>query len=593
MSGAAVRPENPLVVQSDRTALLEVASPLYKDARDEIALFAELEKSPEHLHTYRITPLSVWNAAAAGLTAGRVIASLERFSKYEVPQIVATEVRDLMSRYGKVRLERDGGDGGELRLVCDDPHVLAEAARSPLVSKFLAGRRGESALAVDAGARGAVKQALLKLGYPALDLAGYVDGAPLTIALKLGAALPDGRPFRLRAYQLEAIENFHAGGSIHGGSGVVALPCGAGKTIVGIGVMAKVGARTLVLTTNVTALRQWRRELIEKTSLSEDDVGEYSGERKDVRPVTIATYQILTHRKAATDEFSHFGLFFRNDWGLIVYDEVHLLPAPVFRVTAEIQARRRLGLTATLVREDGKEEDVFALIGPKRHDVPWKVLENQGWIAPARCVEVRLPLAPHRRMEHALAAPRDKFRIAAENEDKVPLVTGLVARHERDLVLVIGQYLSQLRFLARVLDVPLLTGATSNDDRARLYDAFRRGEIRCLVVSKVANFAVDLPEANVAIQVSGTFGSRQEEAQRLGRILRPKKDGGIATFYTLVTRDSREQDFASKRQLFLAEQGYTYEIRDAAEFAAGPGGTNGSRGAAGSGSAAADGERAP
>jgi DNA excision repair protein ERCC-3 len=562
---ATPNPLNPLVVQSDRTALLEVASPLYRDARDELALFAELEKSPEHFHTYRITPLSIWNAAAAGLGADRVIASLERFSKYDVPQNVSAEIRDLMARYGKVRLVRDA-ETEELRLVCDDRPVIVEIARSPLSSKFLIGPRGTNAHAVDPAARGEVKRALLKLGFPVEDLAGYVDGAPLEVEVR--SSLANGEPFALRAYQREAVENFWAGGSLRGGSGVVALPCGAGKTIVGIGVIALLKTRTLVLTTNITALRQWKSELLERTTLREDEVGEYSGERKEIRPVTIATYQILTHRKAKTDEFSHFGIFFQNQWGLIVYDEVHLLPAPIFRVTAEIQARRRLGLTATLVREDGKEEDVFTLIGPKRHDVPWKVLERQGWIAPARCIEVRLPLAEHRKMEHALAAPRDKFRIAAENEGKVPLVKSLVRRHADDLVLVIGQYLSQLRFLARVLDAPLLTGATPNDTRERLYADFKEGRVRCLVVSKVANFAVDLPEANVAIQVSGTFGSRQEEAQRLGRILRPKRDKskGGATFYSLVTRDSREQDFASKRQLFLAEQGYGYEIRDSREF---------------------------
>lgn len=563
----APKPENPLIVQSDRTALLEVASPLYRDARDELALFAELEKSPEHLHTYRITPLSIWNAAAAGLSAERVVASLERFSKYDVPQNVAAEIRDLMSRYGKVRLVRDAATQ-ELRLVSDDRAVVVEIARSPLSSKFLLGPRGTNAHAVDPAARGEVKRALLKLGFPVEDLAGYVDGAPLAVEVR--SELANGAPFALRAYQKEAVENFWAGGSLRGGSGVVALPCGAGKTIVGIGVIALLKTRTLVLTTSITAVRQWRAELLEKTTLREDEIGEYSGERKEIRPVTIATYQILTHRKAKTDEFSHFGIFFRNDWGLIVYDEVHLLPAPVFRVTAEIQARRRLGLTATLVREDGKEEDVFTLIGPKRHDVPWKVLERQGWIAPARCIEVRLPLAEHRKMEYALAAPRDKFRIAAENEEKVPLVKALAARHADDLVLVIGQYLDQLRFLARVLGAPILTGSTPNEARERLYSEFKEGRVRCLVVSKVANFAVDLPEANVAIQVSGTFGSRQEEAQRLGRILRPKrsreKDGGGATFYSIVTRDSREQDFASKRQLFLTEQGYAYEIRDAREF---------------------------
>jgi DNA excision repair protein ERCC-3 len=556
---------NPLIVQGDKTVLLEVDSPLYEAARDALARFAELEKSPEHVHTYRITPLSLWNAAAAGLTADEVVAALERFGKYPLPGNVRADVVDYMARYGRVKLVRH--DDGRLRLVSDDPPLLAEVARHRRLAPFVVGRDPDGALVVEPAQRGHVKQALVQFGYPAEDLAGYVAGARLEIQLRQIRAA-DGAPFALRGYQREAAAVFHAGGSARGGSGVIVLPCGAGKTLVGMAAMAELQASTLILTPSIVAARQWIRELLDKTDLPADAIGEYSGERKEIRPVTVTTYQVLTYRPARSEEFPHFALFDQRDWGLIVYDEVHLLPAPVFRITAEIQARRRLGLTATLVREDGRETDVFSLIGPKKYDVPWKDLERQGWIAAAECHEVRLPMADERRMAYAIAEEREKYRVAAENPLKLDLLDRLLLRHRDDQVLVIGQYLDQLATVAERYGAPLITGKTATLERERLYEAFRTGEVRLLIVSKVANFSIDLPDANVAIQISGTFGSRQEEAQRLGRILRPKPDGQLAHFYTLVTRDTRDQEFAANRQMFLTEQGYRYEILYPEELAA-------------------------
>jgi DNA excision repair protein ERCC-3 len=551
------RSENPLIVQSDRTVLLETAHPRYAEARDALARFAELEKSPEHVHTYRISPLSLWNAAATGLGAAEILDTLERFSKYPLPQNVRFDVEDMVGRYGKLRLSRD--DAGRLVLDADDATLIAEIARLKGVEPCVEGSLGDRALVIRSGSRGALKQALVKAGYPAEDLAGYVEGAPLAVSLRESTL--DGSPFGLRRYQDEAIRSFHADGSSRGGSGVVVLPCGAGKTIVGLGTMARVGTHTLILTANVSALRQWRDEILDKTSLSSEDVGEYSGHEKEIRPVTLSTYQLLTYRKAGAEEFAHFHLFTERDWGLVIYDEVHLLPAPVFRATAELQARRRLGLTATLVREDGREEDVFTLIGPKRYDVPWKELESEGWIATARCTEIRLPLDDALRMSYAVADARAKFRIASTNPRKLDLLRVLLDEHRGDKVLVIGQYIDQLEAIAAGTGAPLLTGKTPQGERDELYARFRDGDLDLLVVSKVANFAIDLPDANVAIQISGTFGSRQEEAQRLGRILRPKKGANQARFYSLVTRDTRDQEFAQNRQRFLTEQGYQYEIR--------------------------------
>jgi DNA excision repair protein ERCC-3 len=548
--------DQPLIVQSDRTLLLAVDSPVYEDARDALARFAELQKSPEHIHTYRLTPLSLWNAAAAGHSAEEVVDALERYSRYEVPQNITAEVRDTMARYGRLRLVKHGD---ALVLEADGPELAAEVWHHESVQSHLRRRVDDLTIEVAPVQRGRVKQALIKIGWPVEDLAGYVAGEPLELGLRETAR--SGRRFRPRPYQAEAAAIFHAGGSERGGSGVICLPCGAGKTIVGMCAMARLQVHTIILCTNVTAVRQWIRELIDKTTLAEEQVGEYTGERKELRPVTVTTYQILTWRKEKGGPFPHFRIFNDRNWGLIIYDEVHLLPAPVFRLTAEIQARRRLGLTATLVREDKREDDVFSLIGPKRYDVPWKVLEEQGWIATAACTEVRVDLPEDLRLTYALATPRRRVRIAAENPRKFDVVQRLVERHRGDLVLVIGQYLSQLYAISERLNAPIITGKTSNRERERLFDAFRTAEIQLLVVSKVGNFAVDLPDANVAIQVSGTFGSRQEEAQRLGRILRPKSDDTAARFYAVVTRDTKDQDFAANRQLFLTEQGYSYQIR--------------------------------
>jgi DNA excision repair protein ERCC-3 len=541
-----------------------VGGPLSDACRDAISPFCELLKSPEHVHTYRITPISVWNAASAGMGAAEMAEALVRFSRFEVPRTVLRDVADLHARYGRLRLGRAGeATPGRLLLSVarqEDAHLLEEVARDPL-ARGLVSEATPEGLVVEEGRRGEVKQALVKMGWPALDLAGYVEGAPLEVVLR--DQTPDGRPFALRDYQEAAVAAFHRDGSAHGGSGVVVLPCGSGKTVVGLGAMALVGRKTLILTTNHTAVTQWRAEILARTRLTEEDVGEYTGECKEVRPVTIATYQILTWRRSRTDPFVHFELFDRADWGLVIYDEVHLLPAPVFRVTAGLQATRRLGLTATLLREDGREDDVFSLIGPKRYDVPWKVLERRGFIAEAACTEVRVALPKASRDRYAVLDRRERFRVAAENPTKLDVLDRLLDRHRRDLVLVIGQYLDQLDEVARRLGAPIVTGRTPPSERRALYGEFRAGRLPVLVVSKVGNFAVDLPDASVLVQLSGTFGSRQEEAQRLGRILRPKDDGRGARFYTLVSRETNEQDFAQHRQLFLTEQGYAYDIVDA------------------------------
>ncbi len=560
-------PANPLIVQGDRTILLEVDNPLHAEARDAIAPFAELEKSPEHIHTYRLTPLSLWNAAAAGMTAREMTSALETYSKFPLPGNIPADLRELVDRYGRVKLERR--DGGGLRLWTSDPALLEELARQRGLRDYLGERLDASSFAVDDAHRGVIKQALVAVGYPAEDLAGYTTGAALAVGLRQTTRA--GLPFRVRDYQEGAVAAFHAGGDARGGSGVVVLPCGAGKTIIGLAALAALKTETLILTTSTTAVEQWRREVLDKTDLDPELVGCYTGDSKTIAPVTLATYQIVTYRPTKDGEFPHFPLFNKRDWGLIIYDEVHLLPAPVFRVTADIQARRRLGLTATLVREDHREEDVFSLIGPKKYDVPWRVLESKGFIAEARCHEVRLGMAPPLRMEYAVAEWRDKFRLASENPAKDEVVAALLDRHDgpEDRVIIIGQYLKQLRRIAERFEAHLITGQTSNADREVLYAAFRKGEIRRLVLSKVGNFAIDLPDANVMIQVSGTFGSRQEEAQRLGRILRPKGQGAEARFFTLVTRDTREMDFAHHRQLFLTEQGYSYDILDETEFVKG------------------------
>jgi DNA excision repair protein ERCC-3 len=554
-------PSNPLIVQGDRTVLVEVDNPKYAAARDALAPFAELEKSPEHIHTYRLTNLSLWNAAAAGVPAAAMVEVLEKYSKFPLPANLAADLSEIVSRYGRVKLEKEGD---RLRLVCKDKPLLEEMIRQPKVKQYLGERLGPDRFAVDPAHRGVLKQALILIGYPAEDLAGYTEGSPLAVALRTIAR--SGLPFQVRDYQREAADIFYAGGDVRGGSGVIVLPCGAGKTIVGIAAMTLTQKNTLILTTSITAVKQWIREILDKTDLDEKDVAEYSGDTKNIGPVTVATYQILTFRPDKNEEFPHFKLFDQRDWGLIIYDEVHLLPAPVFRVTAQIQARRRLGLTATLIREDGRESDVFSLIGPKKYDVPWRELETKGWIAEANCTEIRIALPDDLRMDYAVAEWRNKYRIASENPCKEDVVARLLEHYKGKNVLIIGQYLKQLRELKKRFDIPLITGQTPNDEREDLYGKFRRGEIKQLILSKVGNFAIDLPDAHVLIQVSGTFGSRQEEAQRLGRILRPKADGELAHFYTLVTRDTRELDFSHHRQMFLTEQGYTYSIVDGAEL---------------------------
>ena len=557
------RPENPMIVQGDKSVLLEVDSPHYMAARDVLVRFAELEKSPEYIHTYRITPLSLWNAASAGLSAEAILSGLDAFSKYPVPGNVRVDVVDYVSRYGRVKLIEAGGD---LQLISDDGALIAELGRHKLIQPYVLAQLDAHTLRVDRARRGYIKQALVNVGYPAEDLAGYVEGEALSIRLK--TVLDGGVAFALRRYQQEAADMFYAGGTSRGGSGVVVLPCGAGKTIVGMAVMAEMQSSALILTPNTVAVRQWIDELLAKTSLTEMEIGEYSGQRKEIRPVTISTYQAMTYRKRGTrgdhlsmiEQYPHFKLFGERNWGLIIYDEVHLLPAPVFRMTAEIQARRRLGLTATLVREDGREEDVFSLIGPKKYDVPWKDLEIQGWIATADVVEVRIPLPDDLRLEYAVAEPRQKYRLSAENPAKFDVIERILEKHTDDQVLIIGLYLEQLAWVSERYGYPLITGKTTVRERRRLYEQFREGTITRLIVSKVGNFAIDLPDANVMIQISGTFGSRQEEAQRLGRILRPKRDGRLAHFYTLVTRDTQDQEFGANRQLFLTEQGYRYII---------------------------------
>ncbi len=545
-------PNGPLIVQSDRTVLLEVAHPDAEDARHDLAVFAELERAPEHIHTYRITRLGLWNARAAGHDATDMIATLEKYSKFSIPQSVTVDITETVGRYGRLVIER--ADDGALTLTATDSAVLAEITRARKVAGLLFEKRGPHTYVVQAWARGQLKQELLKLGWPAEDLAGYTPGTPHEIALA-----EDGG-WHLRPYQNQAIDNFYAHGS-----GVVVLPCGAGKTLVGLGAMAAGKTTTLILVTNTVSARQWRAELLKRTTLTEEDIGEYSGQVKEVRPVTIATYQILTARRKG--EYAHLALLDALDWGLVIYDEVHLLPAPVFKLTADLQARRRLGLTATLVREDGREGDVFSLIGPKRFDAPWKEIEAQGFISPASCYEVRIDLPEGDRLEYAASADDERYRLAATAPAKLGVVRELVKKHAGERILVIGQYLDQIDELADALDAPKLTGSTPIDERERLYQAFREGSITVLVVSKVANFSVDLPEATVAIQVSGSFGSRQEEAQRLGRLLRPKESGLPANFYTLVARDTVDQDFAQNRQRFLAEQGYSYTILDAHDLA--------------------------
>ena len=543
----------PLIVQSDMSLLLDAHDPGFEEARVALGPFAQLEKSPEHFHTYRITPLSLWNAAAAGVSADDVQAALKKWARYEVPQSVLYAIRETSTRFGKLLL-REGATDGELLLTCLDRRVAVEIASSRRLSKWLLPAPG--GFRVRLTDRGTVKRELLSLGWPVKDMAPLAEGDPHPFRLRETAA--SGKPFSLRPYQTDAVKAFYGDGGAGSGYGVIVVPCGAGKTVVAMAAAAAIGRKTLVITTNVAAVHQWMDELADKTDLRPEDVGEYTGARKEIRPITIATYQVLVWRPDKDADYPHFDIFRKEKWGLIVYDEVHLLPAPVFRVVAEIQAIRRLGLTATLVREDGHEEDVFSLIGPKKYDVPWKDLERKGFIAEAFCQEIRVALPEDLAIQYAVAETRAKHRIAAENPRKLQIVAELVANHPDDSILVIGQYLAQLGTIAKELKAPLITGSVPNAERERIYADFKAGRARVIVVSKVANFAIDLPDASMAVQVSGAFGSRQEEAQRLGRILRPKERN--SWFYSLVTRFTGEEDFAANRQRFLAEQGYRYTI---------------------------------
>ena len=583
------RLENPLIVQSDRTLLLDVHAPRADECRNALIPFAELERSPEHLHTYRLTPLSLWNAAGAGFSPDDAVGVLRDFSRYDVPPAVEQWIFETAGRFGRLRLipapsvavplasgaENAGAreiEEERLYLVTESRAVFREIAASALVKKGMlavaqyVAPQGETASVSDGEKaqcfllaltdRGTIKQELLSMGWPVKDDVPMRAGEPLAIALR--ETTRSGKPFAVRAYQAAAAQALVGDRGAGTGFGTIVLPCGAGKTIVGMQVMAMLKTSTLIVTTNISAVHQWIDELLDKTDLNAEQIAEYTGEHKTILPVTVATYQILTWRPEKEGPYPHFSLFRKRDWGLIIYDEVHLLPAPVFRVVAEIQAVRRVGLTATLVREDGLQGNVFSLVGPKRYDVPWKDLEAGGWIASAECVEIRLDLSGDAEIEYAVAEPRRKHRIASENPAKLAVVQELVRRFPDDKVLIIGQYLEQLSEIARLLSAPIITGKTPNGERDSLYAAFRAGSVRVLVVSKVANFAIDLPDASMAIQVSGTFGSRQEEAQRLGRILRPKER--TSRFFTLITRNTVEEDFGSNRQKFLAEQGYAYRL---------------------------------
>lgn len=542
----------PLILQSDFSLLLDVHNPLFEEARGQLAAFAELEKSPEHIHTYRVTPLSLWNAASAGLQTQSILDTLNRFSRFPVPPSMKVYVESTISKFGKILL-LDSENKRQLEVCVKDDRVRLEILSQKTINRFLEEKEGR--LFISLLNRGVFKQELIHIGYPVEDKASLVDGDPLSLSLRTPTAA-SGKPFELRDYQIDAVKAFYRPNTPGTGYGVIVLPCGSGKTVVGINTINQLQCATLILTTNIAAVHQWKDELLDKTTLSADQIGEYSGAAKEIKDITVATYQILTWRGSEDDEFPHFSLFMKRKWGLIIYDEVHLLPAPVFRITAEIQAMKRLGLTATLIREDGRETDVFSLVGPKRYDVPWKNLEQQGWIATACCKEIRISLPEEDQIKYAIADKRSKYRIASENIRKVQRVQELITHHQGESIIVIGQYISQLESISQALQVPLITGQTPTPLREELYRRFKAGEDKIIVVSKVANFAIDLPDASIAIQVSGTFGSRQEEAQRLGRILRPKKKEAI--FYSLVSTGTTEEIFAANRQKFLIEQGYKY-----------------------------------
>lgn len=548
----------PLIIQGDFTVLLETQHTDAAVIKKYLGQFADLIKSPEYLHTYRITPLSLWNAASMGFKAEEIISFLEKFGKYNLPHNIKNDIRLFMNRYGLIQME---SWDSQLKITVQQPQVLQELLSHDSVLALVSQILDEQTIEIRSENRGRIKQELIQIGYPVEDLAGYHQGEFLPIEMRKNTT--SGASFGFRDYQLSAVESFYQRGTIYGGNGILVLPCGSGKTVIGIGIMARLGCATLILTTNVMSVRQWKQEILDKTHLTEDQIGEYNGTSKDVRPVTVATYQILTYRKTKNSEFKHMRLFNERDWGLIIYDEVHLLPAPVFRVTADIQATRRLGLTATLIREDGRQEDVFSLIGPKRFDIPWKELEEQGWIAKVHCTEIRVPLDKQAREVYAKAEFKHKHRIAGEYKGKLSVISNLIRNHNGEPTLIIGQYLDQLKQIAVLFEAPMISGEMPHKERERLYNQFKKGELTLLIVSKVANFAIDLPDASVAIQVSGSFGSRQEEAQRMGRILRPKEENNQAYFYSIVSKDTKEQEFSMNRQLFLIEQGYRYLIKEA------------------------------
>jgi DNA excision repair protein ERCC-3 len=555
-----MNPSNPVLVQGDGKVHVETRHPMFDQARDFLARFAELESSPATLHTYKITPLSLWNAASAGLTLTEVVEGLRAISKFDVPENVRTTIEDTLGRYGLVTLERHPEEPAAWLRVGFANKFIERTVLATATGKLYIEADGKRHYRIGAGARGLFKQRMLLDNWPVEDNAGFIDGDPLPLSLR--STTLGGAPFGLRDYQEESVRRWYLNGSTAGGHGVVVLPCGAGKTVVALRAMEVASTHTLVLCNNQTAVTQWIREILDKTTLTPDQVGEYTGENKQIRAVTVATYQVLTWRRSKDVDYEHMHVFRDHNWGLLIYDEVHLLPAPVFGATAELQGCRRLGLTATLVREDGREGDVFSLVGPKRYDLPWQLLEQRGFVAEAKCYEIRVPFGRADAMKYERSDENEKFRMASENPRKLEVVRDLVAKHTEDLVLIIGTYLDQLHELSKLLKAPLITGTTPQRERERLFGDFRAGRIRRLVVSKVANFAIDLPDANVAIQVSGSFGSRQEEAQRLGRILRPKERDAL--FYTVVTSNSKEQQFATKRQLFLTEQGYRYHIEDRA-----------------------------
>ncbi len=546
----------PLIVQSDNTILIETESKIFEKVRDKIILFSELVKSPDYIHTYKITSLSLWNAASSGMNSEEIISIIKKYSKYSIPEIVIYEIKEQISRFGAITLVKENKDF--LRVIIKTDLLFREIIANKRLKKFGLITDKENEFLLPTPNRGSFKLQMTKIGYPVADLGGYIEGAKLNINLRKRLK-QNFSPFELRNYQNDAVNAFYANGSPYGGSGTIVLPCGSGKTIIGIATISKLKTETLIISTNITAIKQWKAELLDKTNIKEEDVGEYSGETKNIRPITIASYQIVTYRKNKTAPFKHFSLFNERNWGLIIYDEVHLLPAPVFRVVSSLQSRRRLGLTATLIREDGLEEEVFALIGPKKFELPWKQLETTGWIAKSYCVEYRVKLKESLNIHYATSDKRGKFRIASENPSKFNVIDRILEKHTNDNILIIGQYISQLNMLKDRYHFPIITGKTPNKTREIIYNDFKNGKIKKLIVSKVANFAVDLPDANVAIQISGTFGSRQEEAQRLGRILRPKKGENIAYFYTIVTQNTIEQIYARNRQMFLIEQGYRYQ----------------------------------